>query len=79
MAEPNRVKIDVDPKVAEILGKLAADANVTEGEILERAVRAYEVRAVLSRIRSRSDLDEDQAMALSREELRAVRAARRAA
>lgn len=79
MAERKRLEIDVDPEVAEIIGKLAADEQVTEGEILDRAVRAYHMRALLARIRSRSDLDEDQAMALAREELKAVRAARRAA
>jgi hypothetical protein len=79
MAARRQLNIDVDPEVAEILHKLAADAHVTEGEILDRAVRAYDVRSVLARIRARADLDEDQAMALAREELKAVRAARRAA
>lgn len=79
MAERQKLNTDVDPEVAEILRKLAADADLTEGEILDRAVRAYDIRTVLARIHSRSDLDEDQAMALAREELKAVRAARRAA
>lgn len=79
MAERKRVPIDIDPEVAQILGKLAVDANVTESEILDRAVRRYHLRSILSRTRSRSDLDEDQAMALAREELKAVRTARHAA
>ena len=79
MTRRQQLNVDVDPEVAEILRKLAAEAHVTEGEILGRAVRAYDIRTVLARIRSRSDLDEDQAMALAGEELKAVRAARRAA
>jgi hypothetical protein len=79
MAERQQLNIDVDPSVAEILRKLAAEAHLSEGEIVDRAVRTYDIRTVLGRIRSRSDLDEDQAMALAREELKAVRAGRRAA
>jgi hypothetical protein len=79
MGARRQLNVDLDPEVAEILQKLASDAHVAEGEILDRAVRAYDVRSVLARIRARSNLDEDQAMALAREELAAVRAARRAA
>jgi predicted transcriptional regulator len=79
MAARRQLNIDLDPEVAEILQELASDAHVSEGEILDRAVRAYDVRSVLARIRARSDLDDDQPMALAREELAAVRAARRAA
>jgi hypothetical protein len=79
MAERQQLNIDVDPSVAEILRKLAAEAHLSEGEIVDRAVRTYDIRTVLARIRSRSDLDEDQAIALAREELKAVRAGRRAA
>jgi hypothetical protein len=42
-------------------------------------MRTYDTRTALARFRARSDLDEDQAMALAREELKAVRAGRRAA
>lgn len=79
MAERKQVPIDVDPEVAQILGKLAAEANLTESRILDRAVRRYHLRSVLSRARSRSDLDEDHAMALARGELNATRLARRGA
>lgn len=61
------------------LRKHAAEAHVSEGEILDRALRAYDLRALLARLQAQSDLDDDQAMALAREELKAVRAARRAA
>ena len=59
--------------------KHAAEARVSEGEILDRAVRAYDLRALLSRLQAQSDLDDDQAIALAREELKAARMARRAA
>ena len=74
-----RLSVDLDTEVAAILRKHAADAHVIEGEILDRAVRAYDLRALLARLQAKSDLDEDQAMTLAREELKAARAARRAA
>jgi hypothetical protein len=37
------------------------------------------MRALLAKLRSKSDLDDDQAMALAREELKAMRAERKAA
>jgi hypothetical protein len=63
------VTIDLDQDAA-----CAADAQVTEGEIVERAVRAMDLRALVAQIRGRSDLDEDAAMRLVHEELRAARA-----
>jgi hypothetical protein len=36
---------------------------------VRRAIRAYDLRSLLAQIRERSDLDEDQALALAREEL----------
>jgi len=66
-------------EVASILRAHAAEAHVSEGEIVDRAIRAYDRRALIARIRERSNLDEDQAMALVREELRAARAERDAA
>lgn len=79
MATRERVNVDLDAEVAAILRKHAAEARVSEGEILDRAVRAYDLRALLSRLQAQSDLDDDQAMALAREELKAARMARRAA
>jgi hypothetical protein len=67
------VSIDLDAEVAAILRAHAADAHVSEGEIVDRAIRAYDLRSLLAQIRERSDLDEDQAFALVREELRAAR------
>jgi len=69
-----RVTLDLDQEVAALLAACAADAQVSVGEIVERAVRAMDLRALVARIRGRSDLDEDDAMRLVQEELRAVRA-----
>jgi hypothetical protein len=76
MATRERVNVDLNTEVAAILRKHAAQANVSEGEILDRAACAYDRRALLARLGAKSDLDEDQAMALAREELKAARTAR---
>lgn len=69
-----RVTLDLDQEVAALLAACAADAHVSEGEIVERAVRAMDLRALVARIRARSDLNEDEAMRLVGEELRGARA-----
>jgi hypothetical protein len=73
------VSIDLDADVAAILRAHAAEAHLSEGEIVDRAIRAYDLRSLLAQIRERSDLDEDEAIALAREELKAARAERDAA
>jgi len=70
------MNIDLDVEVAAILRAHAAEVGLSEGEIVDRAIRAYDLRSIIARVRERSDLDEDQAMALVREELRAARAER---
>jgi len=52
---------------------------LSEAEIVDRAIRAYDLRSLVARIRERSDLDEDAALALVREELHAARSERNAA
>ncbi len=79
MAMREKVSVDLDAEVAAILRTHAAEAHVSEGEILDRALRAYDLRALLVRLQAQSDLDDDDAMALAREELKAARTARRAA
>lgn len=76
MAARQHVSIDLDADVAAILRAHAAEAHLTEGEIIDRAIRAYDLRSLLAQIRERSDLDEHQALALAREELQAARAER---
>jgi hypothetical protein len=73
------VNVDLDAEVVEIIRRHAARAHVSEAEIIERAVRAYDLRTLLVRLQARSDLDDDQAMALAREELIAARLARHTA
>lgn len=73
-----RVVLDLDQEVAALLESCAADANVSEGELVERAVRALDLRSLVAQIRDRSDLDEEAAMRLVGEELRAARAGRAA-
>jgi hypothetical protein len=79
MAARQHLSIDLDAGVASILRSHAAEAHVSEGEIVDRAIRAYDLRALMTRIRERSDLDEDAAIALVREQLHAARAERDAA
>lgn len=67
------VTLELDDEVAALLEACAVDADVTEGEIVERAVRAMDLRALVAQIRARSDMDEETAMALVAEELRAAR------
>jgi hypothetical protein len=73
MAARRRVKLDLDVEVASIMRLHAAEAGCSEGEIIDRAIRAYDLRSLLARIRACSDLDEEAAMALVREELHAAR------
>lgn len=79
MAARQRLRIDLDAEVVSILRSHAAEAHVSEGEIVDRSIRAYDLRSLVARIRERSDLDEDAAFALVREELHAARAERNAA
>jgi len=79
MASREHLSVDLDAEVGSILRSYAAEAHVTEGEIVDRAIRAYDLRSLVARIRARSDLDEEAAMVLVREELHAVRAERDAA
>jgi hypothetical protein len=74
MAAREHLDMELDPEVVAILCRFAAEAQVSESEIVERAVRAYDLRSLLAQLRARSGLYEDQAMALVREELHATRA-----
>jgi hypothetical protein len=74
--EREAVTVELNVEVAAMLREHAAAEDVSEREIVERALRATDLRALVGRIRRRSDLDEDAAMRLVNEELRAVRSAR---
>lgn len=73
MAAREILSIELEAEVASWLRARAADAQVTKGEIVERALRAADL-PLAARVRSRSDLDEDAAMQLVREELTGARA-----
>jgi hypothetical protein len=80
MSRRERVTVELDAEVASLLRDRAAEGKVSEGEIVERALRTADLRALVAQIRSRSDLDGDAAMALARDELKAARSeARRGA
>ena len=76
MPEREAVTVELDVEVAAMLREHAAAEHVSEGQIVERALRAVDLRALVSRIRARSDLDGVAAMRLANEELKAVRAER---
>jgi hypothetical protein len=57
----------------------AARKGKRDSDVVEEALREYLGLAVIDRIRSRSDLDEDKAMRLAYEELHAMRRERREA
>jgi phosphopantetheine adenylyltransferase len=76
MPEREAVTVELDVEVAAMLREHAAVEHVSEGEIVERALRAADLRALVGRIRARSDLDEGAAMRLVNEELKAVRTER---
>jgi hypothetical protein len=73
MAARQRVNLDLDAEVASIVRLHAAEAHCSEGEIVDRAIRAYDLRSLIARIRARSDLNQDAATALVRDELHAAR------
>ncbi|MGA2007404.1 MAG: hypothetical protein ABSH36_14085 [Solirubrobacteraceae bacterium] len=74
MASRERISVELDTEVVSRLRAQAVEANVSEGEIVERALQVADLRALVGQIRSRSDLDEEASMKLVREELKAARA-----
>jgi len=76
MAARQQLSIDLDADVAAILRVHAEQAHISEGQIVDKAIRAFDLRSLLAQFRERSDLDEDEAIALVREELKAARAER---
>lgn len=73
-----RVTIEVADEVAALLAASAAEAQISEGEFVERALRAMDLRNLVAQIRQRSELDEDAALKLVNAELRVARAERAA-
>jgi hypothetical protein len=73
VASRERISVEIDAELLSRLRAQAAVANVSEGEIVERALRVADLRALVAQIRRRSDLDAEAAAELAREELRAAR------
>jgi hypothetical protein len=69
-----RISVELDAELLSRLRAQATEANVSEGEIVERALRVADLRALIAQIRGRSDLDAEASTQLVREELRAARA-----
>jgi hypothetical protein len=74
VASRERISVELDTELLLRLRAQAADANVSEGEIVERALRVADLRALIAQLHSRSDLDAEASTQLVREELRAARA-----
>jgi hypothetical protein len=78
VATRETVTLELDADVASKRRAQAAAESVSEGEIVDGALRAAGFRALLADIQRGSDLDEDAAMKLAVEETRAARASRAA-
>jgi len=68
-----QVILGFDREVAVLLATCAADAQVSDGKIVERPLRATDLRARVARLRDRSDFDKDGVMRVVGDELRAAR------
>jgi hypothetical protein len=74
MASRQRISVKLDTELLSGLRAQAAEANVSEGEIVERALRVADLRALIAQVRSRSDLDAEASTQLVLEELNTARA-----
>lgn len=74
-------KVDLDDTVLRTVDSVAAKLGRSREEVLEDSVRrglaARNLGEVLARVRTRSDLNEEQAMRVAYGEVRAARSARR--
>jgi hypothetical protein len=73
-----RVTLDLDAEVASTIEARLHTPRSLRARSSDRTIRAIDLRALVARIRERSDLDEDAALRLAGEELRAVRSERAA-
>jgi hypothetical protein len=72
-----KATVYLDPDVLRATRVHAARKGKRDSDVVEEALRQYLGLAAVDRIRSRSDLDEDEAMRLAYEELHAMRRERR--
>jgi hypothetical protein len=74
-----KATVYLEPDVLRAMRVHAARKGKRDSDVVEEALREYLGLAAIDRIRSRSDLDEDEAMRLAYEELHAMRRERREA
>ena len=74
-----KATIYLDPEVLRATRVRAARTGKRDSDVVEDALREHLGLAVTDRIRSRFDLDEDEAMRLANEEVHAMRRERRKA
>ena len=85
-----KTTVYLDADVLTATKVLAATRERSESQVVEDALRAYlhageleaagaDLRALMARIAQRGDLDDEAAMTIAVDEVRAVRAARRSA
>ena len=86
--ERRKTTVYLDADVLTATKVLAAARQQSESKVVEEALRAYlgngeldaaraELRTLMDRVAGRSDLDDDEAMALAVDEVHAVRAVQR--
>jgi hypothetical protein len=78
-ATKRKVTLYIDEGVLRAARVRAARTDKRDSEVVEDALRAYLGFEVIERVWARSDLSEDEAMALAVAETHAARAERRAA
>jgi hypothetical protein len=74
-----KATVYLDPEVLRATRIRAARTGKRDSDVVEDALREYLGLAVIDRIRSRFDLDEEEAMRVATEELHAMRRERRKA
>jgi len=67
-----QVILGLDREVAVLLATCAADAQASEGKIVERPLRARDLRARVAPIHNRSDFDRDGVTRIVGDDLRAA-------
>ena len=72
----SKATIYLDPDVLRAMRIRAARTGKLDSDVVEEALREYLGLAAVDRVRARSDLTGDEAMALAYDELRAERKAR---
>jgi hypothetical protein len=72
----SKATVYLDPDVLRATRIRAARTGKRDSDVVEEALREYLGLAVVDRVRGRSDLTGDEAMALAYDELRAERKAR---